>query len=155
MTKQIVKVSSKGKWEEGVRTTVHVRDFEPIVLDEPEELGGTDVGANPVEYVLAALSGCTSVVISLIAKELDFKYTDVEFENEGTLDLRGLNGVEGVSPHFQTVTFKVTIETDESDQRLEELKSEVIRRCPVYNLLKDAGITLESPWVKKEPVHTK
>ncbi|MFD1039598.1 OsmC family protein [Virgibacillus byunsanensis] len=155
MTEQIIKVSSKGKWEDRVRTTVQVRDFEQIVIDEPKELGGTDVGANPVEYVLASLSGCTSVIISLVAKELDFSYTDVEFYNEGTLDLRGLNGVEDVSSHFQTVTFKVTIETDESDQRIAELKTEVERRCPVYNLLKDAGITLESSWIKKETVHTK
>ncbi|MDC3411970.1 OsmC family protein [Aquibacillus sp. 3ASR75-11] len=151
---QIVKVSTKGKWEEGVRTKVYVRDFDPIVLDEPEELGGSDQGPNPVEYVLASLSGCTLVLIEMIAKELNFSYTGIEFENEGLLDLRGMNGVEGVSPHFQKVTFKVIIDTDESDNRLKQLNEEVIRRCPVYNLLKDAGIELESPWIKKETVAT-
>ncbi|WP_175986511.1 OsmC family protein [Bacillus sp. Marseille-Q1617] len=151
MSQQLINVATKGKWVEGMKTNVQARDF-AFIVDEPEALGGTDQGANPVEYVLAALSGCTSVVIALIAKELDFKYEDATFENEGTLDLRGLNGVEGVSPHFQTVTFDVTIVTDESEERLDELKSKVEKRCPVYNLLKDAGIALESNWVKKATV---
>lgn len=39
---------------EGMLAGVKVRNFS-FKIDEPEALGGTDNGANPVEYVLAAL----------------------------------------------------------------------------------------------------
>lgn len=148
-TKQLFKVSSTGTWEGGVKTSVKVREFSPIIMDEPEALGGTDLGPNPMEYVVAALSGCTSVMISLIAKEKDFEFQSVDFENTGILDLRGLLGEEGVSPYFQKVRFTVKLYTQENDERLEELKNEVEKRCPVYNLLKDAGVELTTNWIRK------
>ncbi|MDE3840432.1 osmotically inducible protein C [Bacillus methanolicus] len=147
-TKKLIKVNTSGKWEGGLKTSISIRDFSPIIVDEPRSLGGTDEGPNPVEYVLGALSSCTSVMIAFIAKEKNFSYQGVEFKNDGTLDLQGLMGVEGVSPHFQNVNFEVIFRTDESDSRIEELKEEVERRCPVYNLIKDAGVKIESKWYK-------
>ncbi|WLR50810.1 OsmC family protein [Bacillus tianshenii] len=148
-TKQLLKVESAGKWLGGLKTSISVRDFEDFLVDEPKNLGGTDEGPNPVEYVLGALTSCTSVMIALIAREQKFSFEAVDFANDGTLDLQGLMGVEGVSPHFQTVNFEVKIKTNESDERLEVLKEEVERRCPVYNLIKDAGVDIESKWSKQ------
>jgi uncharacterized OsmC-like protein len=147
---QLFKVSSSGKWEGGLKTAINVREFSPIIMDEPQALGGTDDGPNPMEYVIAALSGCTSVMISIIAQEKQFAFQGVAFENTGILDLRGLMGVEGVSPHFQKVRFTVTIDTQENEERIEELKNEVERRCPVYNLLKDAKVELDTKWIRKQ-----
>jgi uncharacterized OsmC-like protein len=147
-TKQILKVETSGKWEKGLQTSISIRDFQPFIVDEPKSLGGTDEGPNPVEYVLAALSSCTSVMIAFIAKEQNFSYKGASFANEGTIDLQGLMGVEGVSPHFQTVQFDVILDTDEDDARIEQLKLEVEKRCPVMNLLKDAGTEVQSNWIK-------
>ena len=146
---QIVKLSTTGKWEGGVKTSTYVRNFPVMVMDEPTQLGGTDEGANPMEYVLAALSGCTSVMISLIAQEINFAFRDVEFSNTGYLDLRGLMGVDGVSPHFSKINFQVAILTEESEERLEQLKLLVEKRCPVYNLLRDAKVQIQAEWVCK------
>ncbi|HLU21174.1 OsmC family protein [Lederbergia graminis] len=147
-TNTLLQVETAGKWESGMRTRIQIRDFESFVIDEPVSLGGTNEGANPVEFVLAGLTGCTSVMIALIAKEQKFSYEDVNFVNSGDLDLRGLQGVEGVSPHFQSVSFEVEIKTDESEERLAALKAEVEKRCPVMNLLVDAGIPVQSTWKK-------
>lgn len=148
-TEQLFKVKTSGKWESGLKTSVSIRDFSALIVDEPKSLGGTDEGPNPVEYVLAALSSCTSVMIGLISKEKNFSYQGVDFKNSGILDLQGLLGVEGVSPHFQSVNFDVIFKTHEPDSKLEELKEEVEKRCPVYSLLKDAGVKIETKWYKK------
>lgn len=148
-TAQLMKVETSGQWEHGMKTSIFVRDFSSIIVDEPETLGGTDEGPNPVEYVLAGLSSCTSVMIALIAKEQNFTYKAVQFKNIGTLDLRGLMGVEGVSSHFQTVEFDVIITTDEDDGAIQKLKAAVEKRCPVMNLLLDAGVKVTSNWIKK------
>ncbi|WP_203362495.1 OsmC family protein [Bacillus sp. REN10] len=147
--KQLVKLTTKGAWDEGVKTSIYIRDFAPVIMDEPEDLGGTNQGANPMEYVLASLTGCASVMISMISKEKNFQYSRVEFENTGVLDVRGLMGVPSVSPHFQTVRYHVRLTTDESVERVDELRKEVERRCPVYNLLKDAGVHVQSTWTIK------
>ncbi|PIC69336.1 hypothetical protein CSV77_14285 [Sporosarcina sp. P16b] len=51
--------------------------------------------------------------------------------------------------HFQKIRFICEITTNESDTAIEQLKAEVERRCPVYNLFTDAGIPVESKWIKK------
>ncbi|KRG09841.1 osmotically inducible protein C [Lederbergia galactosidilytica] len=154
-TKTLLKVETAGKWEDGVKTSIQIRDFDSFIIDEPASLGGTDQGAeeqikeqNPVEFVLAGLTGCTSVMIALIAKEQNFTFAGVDFQNIGEIDLQGLKGVKGVSPHFQSVTFDVIIKTNESAERLQALKAEVEKRCPVMNLLLDAGVPVQSNWEK-------
>lgn len=124
-TSQLITVETSGVWISGVKTEISVREFEPFIIDEPKSLGGNDEGPNPVEYVLAGLSGCTSVMISIIAKELNFSYEAVEFKNAGALDVQGLMGVDGVSPHFQSVDFDIVIKTNETDARLQHLKESV------------------------------
>lgn len=145
----ILNVESKGVWKGGVKTEMSVRSFAPFMVDEPTDLGGTDEGPNPVELVLSGLSSCTSVMISLIAKEQGFAYQAAEFINSGQIDLQGMGGVEGISPHFQSVQFDVVVTTGESDERLQQLKAEVERRCPVMNLFLDARVPVTSTWVKK------
>ncbi|KXH84035.1 OsmC family protein [Sporosarcina sp. HYO08] len=146
---QLIKIETSGVWTGGVQTEIKVRQFEPFIVDEPKSLGGKDEGPNPLEFVLAGLSSCASVMIALIAKEQKFSYEAVEFKNAGELDVRGLRGVEGVSPHFQSVNLDVFIKTEESDERLEQLKEAVEKRCPVINLLIDAGVNVTSNWIKQ------
>ncbi|MBM7647760.1 putative OsmC-like protein [Bacillus ectoiniformans] len=148
-TEKLVKVSTGGLWEGGVKTGISIRNFEKLIMDEPAALGGEDHGPNPMEYVLAALSGCTSVVIALVGKEMDFSYTGVEFKNSGVIDLRGLEGQKDVSPHFKSVRFEVILTTNETEARINELKAEVERRCPVFNLIQDAGVEIKASWKTK------
>ncbi len=145
----ILQVESKGVWKGGMKTEMSVRSFESFIVDEPANLGGTDEGPNPVELVLSGLSSCTSVMISLIAKEQGFAYEGAEFSSSGDIDLQGMSGVEGVSPHFQSVNFDVQVTTNESEERLQQLREAVERRCPVMNLFLDANVPVNMSWVRK------
>lgn len=147
-TSQLIKIETNGVWKGGVQTEISIREFEPFVVDEPKNLGGKDEGPNPVEFVLAGLSSCTSVMIAIIAKEQNFSYSAAEFKNTGALDLRGLMGVEGISAHFQSVEFDVILTTNETEVRILQLKELVEKRCPVMNLLVDAGVPVTSNWIK-------
>ena len=53
--------SINGKNANATRLDVKARSFS-VVVDEPADLGGTDAGPNPVEYVLAGYAGCLNVV---------------------------------------------------------------------------------------------
>ncbi|PXW85632.1 putative OsmC-like protein [Pseudogracilibacillus auburnensis] len=148
-TNTLIKMAAKGKWDGGIKSSNTIRHFESFKMDEPVKLGGQDTGGTPLEYIAAALNGCKAVMIPLIAKEQNFTFSSIDFETDGYVDIRGLLGEEGVKTYFQKILFSVEIETDESDEALERLKAEVERRCPVYNLFVDAGISVEVDWKKK------
>ena len=58
-------------------------------------------------------------------------------------------GREEVRPHFQTIRVQATVTTDESEERLIEMVEETERRCPVYNLVMDAGVKTEMLWIRR------
>lgn len=144
-TSKIV-VKSRGVWQAPVRTQLHVRQFEPFYSDEPEELGGRDTGPSPMEYMVAAVNGCVSVMIHLIAEEMGLAYQAAELEIEGDLDVRGLKGAPNVDPHFQAMRLQIRIKTRESRERLEELREQVERRCPGVRLIRAANVPFEISW---------
>lgn len=148
MSTHTLTVAAHTTWHAGVQTHSHIRDFAPIVMDEPAVLGGQNQGPNPLEYLVASLNGCKGVMIPLIAQELGFSFSELSFDVEGVIDLRGLMGVAGVSTHFQSLVFHVKIKTTESDERLQALQTAVATRCPVYNLLRDANVALETCWTR-------
>ena len=73
------------KCETNMKTVVKARNF-TIIIDEPESLGGSDHGANPVEYVQAALAGCLNVVGHIVAKEMGFEIKNMEIEIDFSMD---------------------------------------------------------------------
>lgn len=146
---KLVTLSAEGKAEAGTTNSVNIRDFEPFFVDEREAIGGNNKGPNPLEYFLGALGACTSVIATMVAREQGFTYEDFEFGTEGQLDPRGFQGVEGVQTYYQTIEVNAVVETDESDEAFETFVAEVERRCPLYNLIKDAGVEVKSNWEKK------
>ncbi len=124
------------------RTISTVRDFE-IVTDEPT---GSNTAPTPLETVLSALVGCEGVIINRCAEAMKFAYSGVEFACAGQVDARGSRGVVGVRPHFETVDLKVTLHTNEPPERVAKLRKNVELRCPVMNLLSDAGVEMNVAW---------
>lgn len=126
-------------------------EYGNFVTDEPIAHGGTGEGPSPLQAVLGALCGCESVTFHRAAKDMDFSYEGIEFEAEFTIDIRGRMGMREVRPHFQTVRVQATVRTDESEERLVEVVEETEARCPVYNLIVDAGVTVQMRWIR-EPI---
>ncbi|MDI3328372.1 MAG: OsmC family protein [Alicyclobacillaceae bacterium] len=120
-----------------------------FIIDEPPTLGGSDAGANPLEYVLGALAGCENVVANFVARELDFRLESIRFEIKGDLDLRGLMGEPNVRTYFQRVIVRVWVKTPEPEERVKVLQETVDRRCPVFNLLRAAGVELDVEWARE------
>ena len=48
-------------WKGDFKSEASIREFAPLVSDEPEALGGTDSGPYPLEKILAAYGNCLAV----------------------------------------------------------------------------------------------
>jgi len=122
------------KLSEGMQVEANARGFK-IMLDEPENLGGTDVAMNPVEAVLCALGACQSIVASAFAAANGFSFEEVSVELEGDLDPDGFMGLADVRNGFQQIRYKIHFKTGESKEKAEEFVKFVESRCPVGDCL--------------------
>ena len=126
---------ARSKLENGFLSKGKIRDFD-LVSDEPEELGGTNEGPNPVEYVLGAFAACQEIVIKAYATVLDIDLKSVEVEVDGNLDLHGFLNLSDQRAGFTSVSYKTTIETNETDtEKLKTLEELSVRRCPVLDII--------------------
>ncbi|WP_160151601.1 OsmC family protein [Microbulbifer sp. ALW1] len=109
---------------------------DPLVfeIDEPPVLCGKNLGANPVEYLLVALSGCltTSLIAHSAARGIEIH--KVEPRYEGDLDLQGFLGVsEDVPVGYKDIRIYFKIDADLSQAQKEELIQMAQKYSPVFN----------------------
>lgn len=150
MNEPIVRRKRLSVSNDGSMMAVHdYGEYGDFVTDEPIAHGGTGEGPSPLQAVLGALCGCESVTFHRTAAEMEFEYDGISFDAEFSIDIRGRLGVRGVRQHFQSIRVEATVTTDETAEFLAEVVEETEARCPVYNLVKDAGVTVEMQWVTK------
>lgn len=125
------KFSVQAQSESSSKAIIKARNF-TLTIDEPPNLGGTDHGANPVEFLLAALAGCLNVVGHMVAKEMGFTINSLSFELEGELNPAGFMGkAKDVRPGYQEIAVKVNADTDADEETLNKWLEVIESRCPV------------------------
>lgn len=148
---------ARNTWMDGTHNRATVKDFygalqeddsrAPLVfeIDEPPVLCGLNLGANPVEYLLVALSGCltTSLVAQAAIRGITLK--KVESSYEGELDLQGFLGLsEQVPVGYKNILVSFNIEADISEDQKEELLRMARKYSPVYNsIAKPVPVTVQ------------
>jgi uncharacterized OsmC-like protein len=142
------KFRATNQWAGGTHSRATVTDFygpgredtsrEATIfdLDEPPVLLGKNLGVNPVEYLLVALSGCltTSMVAHAAARGIELRGVKSRFE--GDIDLRGFLGISpDVKVGFEEIRVYFTIDADISREEKEELLRMAQKYSPVFNTL--------------------
>lgn len=130
--------------ENPTKTVVKARGFE-MVIDEPADLGGTNEGANPVEYELAALCGCINVMSHIVAKEMDIELKGVKINVSGTLNPDRLFGKSMEErAGYKEIKLEIKPDCDASPEILDKWLKQVEERCPVSdNLMNQTPVKLE------------
>ncbi len=126
---------AKAHSENPTKTVVRTRTFE-MIIDEPTDLGGTNEGANPVEYVLAALAGCLNVMCHVVAHEMNINLRGVEIQLAGKLNPDKLFGKETSDrAGYKEIVVEINPDTDADRATLEKWLKVVESRCPVSDNL--------------------
>jgi uncharacterized OsmC-like protein len=134
------------KWVDGTENHTTVGDFygacqtqkretsHTFIKDEPELLLGKDKGANPVEYLLAGVAGCITTSLVAHAAARGVKIDSIESTLEGDIDLQGLFQIDkSVNPGYHGINISFKIESDASDETLQELIELAKKVSPVAN----------------------
>ena len=128
-------LTSSSRLVEGFRSNAKLRDH-TITIDEPEALGGTDAGPNPVELILAALGSCQEITYRAYATALDIPLAEVRVEIEGDIDLRGFFAVdESVRAGYSAIRGTVHLVSDAPDADIAKLREVVNAHCPVLDIM--------------------
>jgi uncharacterized OsmC-like protein len=138
------KFRARNHWDNGAHNVATVDTFygigqemehkAPFVMhaDEPPVLLGEDKGANPVEFVLAGLSGCMTTTLAYHAAGQGLEIEDISSEFEGDIDLQGLLGTDpNMRSGYREIRVKFKVKGDADEATIQEL----LRRSPVYDTL--------------------
>jgi len=147
------KFRARNQWDTGGQNEATIDTFygacqemehkQPFVMpaDEPPVLLGQDKGANPVEFVLAGLSGCMTTTLAYHCAGRGLNLESVQSEYEGDIDLHGLLDLDpNVRSGYREIRVKFKVKGDADEATIQEL----VRKSPVYDTLsKPVNIKIE------------
>lgn len=133
--------------EPGTATTVSVRtSAHAFTIDEPAALGGDNLGANPVEHLLASLGSCQVITYRIWAAKLGVAIDTIEVDVTGELDIHGFFGLDdSVRPGFQSISVDVRLGGPETVEAYADLTRIVEEHCPVLDVL-TAGVPVTASY---------
>lgn len=109
---------------EGLTHEVEIEGGHDLVLDEPTEAGGSDLGPRPTQLLAASLAGCTAITVEMYAERKGWDLGEVEVE----VDFE----YEGHTPKEFEVTLRVPRPlSEEQRQRLLAIAA----KCPVHKVI--------------------
>lgn len=145
--KTVVIYRAKAVCPTHARTEIPVRDL-TVVIDEPLERGGTNLGASPTETALAALIACTNVIGHKNAHRLGVELGEITIEADCKFDRRGVLMEEEIDVPFPEITLTVACHGPATAAQLEEVGAETAKYCAIAKLFQAAGTDLTVNWVK-------
>jgi uncharacterized OsmC-like protein/alpha/beta superfamily hydrolase len=118
----------------GYMTEAHVNGHR-LIADEPVEIGGTNKGPSPYEYLLTALGACTSITLRMYADRKNWPLESVavrlKHEKIHAQDCRDCETKVGKVDRIERVLELAGPLEDEQRQRLLEIAD----KCPVHRTL--------------------
>ncbi|WP_216827352.1 OsmC family protein [Alkalihalobacterium elongatum] len=119
------------KWENGVKNLVKIRDFENIVMDEPETLGGTDEGPNPVEMLIGSAASCFAITFEVLASQNGITIEAVTVDIEAGLNAAVFLGLEEGDGGIINPVISLKAETSAPIEKVEEIAKVALVKSPV------------------------
>ncbi len=137
-----VKVHVSGESENPTKMNLRAGRFK-MIIDEPENMGGTNEGPSPVQVMLMALAGCLNVTGHEVAKQRGLNLRKMKISIDGEMNPCNFMGCSyDERAGFQTINVNVKPDFEQATE--EEIKAwleETESRCPVTDNIK-TGTTI-------------
>ncbi|MEK9723959.1 MAG: OsmC family protein [Rhodospirillaceae bacterium] len=148
--KNVVTLKVEGSCPTHSRTDILARDTE-IVIDEPVERGGTNLGPSPTETLLSSLAACTNVIGHKCAAKHGVTFQAFHVTVTSSFDRRGVTLQEEVDVPFENVEVLIEATTDADDATLEKVKTDLTKFCAVSKVFRNCGSTVTDVWKITRP----
>ncbi|HCM87530.1 MULTISPECIES: OsmC family protein [Enterococcus] len=135
MVKQVLKaeVESLG----GLQLKCSARGFE-FMIDEPENVGGTNEAMNPLEALLCSLGACKMMVVRFFYQAKQIKLKSMRVEIFGEIDSDRLKGKTDIKVGFSKIITNYYIDADNTDEEIQDLVAFIEKTCPVKDTIVNA-----------------
>jgi len=112
-----------------------------VVSDEPEGMGGSNRGPNPIEMLLASWAGCLVASARIVGQERGLELGRMRADAEAEIDPRSLQGDRSATAGI--LSAKAHLRISGHVPNPDWLKQEIEARCPVGQTLRRTGIPFE------------
>jgi len=103
-----------------------------LIIDEPEDKGGTDRGPMPAELLAASLGSCTAITMEMYAARKEWGLGTVEVSVDFT---------EATVDDPPTFDVRITLGAQLSEENRDRLLT-IAGKCPVHKALKDQDVVI-------------
>lgn len=111
-----------------------------MIIDEPQNMGGTDLGPSPIQVLLMSLAGCINVTGHELAKQRGMKLNGMKLQIDGTMNpctFIGCSFEERAG--FQTINLKVDADFENATpEEIDRWLAETESRCPVTDNIRES-----------------
>jgi uncharacterized OsmC-like protein len=108
----------------------------PVIAGLHPSVGGDGSFACAGDMLLQALVGCAGVTLAAVATALQIPVRGGQLRAEGIMDFRGTLGVgKDIDVGFQEIRLSIVLDSDASQEQLDNLLRLTRRYCVVYQTL--------------------
>lgn len=116
---------------QGYEHEVEIREHR-LIVDEPEDKGGTDQGPAPAELLAAALATCTAITLEMYADRKEWGLGAVEVAVDHTA---------ATTDNPATFDVSITLGAQLNEEHRDKLLT-IAGKCPVHRALKATDVRI-------------
>lgn len=105
-----------------------------MVIDLPDPKGGSNSGPTALEMCVMSFSGCVGTIFALVAQKMRIAFEKMEVEVSAEQ--------KNEAPTITDVHFTLSIQTSESEEKIEKCIEHTMNTCPAGVLYRQAGVTI-------------
>jgi putative redox protein len=115
--------------------TVMTAGNHELISDEPEKVGGKDLGPDPYDYLLMSLGSCSVITMRMYADRKEWPVEDIYIEMRHFKDhADDCEDCDDPKARIDKIEKEIIIKGDLSDDQIERLL-EISKKCPVHRTL--------------------